>query len=796
MHKKKSILIDFIFFFLLLNLSLIFKLAFKSRTSDINIVLLALIFGWGISKSLISRIKFYSVFLIDILFFVLILYCIFNFQFISNTSIHFPKAWSYASFGILYYLLRWFLNDIKPYSKLFNYVLLIILLSGIFQAIVAAFQHQGYLDVTNDYFSLLGSFVSPNSLGAYLSFVLIISTWFLSHKNTVKKVFYNFILFSSLFISCIILISNSRSSWVALMVCLTVYLLNSKTTKIIFKKTSLIKRIVIVISLGVLFVFIAKHLYDLKPESVKGRLFAAKISLFEVSKKPLYGHGLFSFSGVYNKGKADYFYLKERTWSETKVATYLFNPYNDYILVLVEIGCIGLLIFFCLVFFLLKNTSLNKFSKLGLYLTTNGLVLALFYSASSSILLSMMIMFGAAILSSNYKKDSLFKIPCRFWVNLPILLTSLYFMYFILFRLIYKEDAKRYSPKIVSSTELTNAINSTEDNFSSKYLIGEKLYNSGHKSTGIDLMEIAFKNCYAPKIGRKLAYFYLELGNYKRAKEIFILNNHIEPYRYTPKMDLLYFYKKTNNYKKVLKLSEKIIDFPVKVNSPKVLDCKRRASQNLKFYSNFKNKKSKISGSVSKTKLFKNEKSDESLFYRTYLPPVSKITKRIPTIVFLDSHYYLSKSHSLQIVDSLITTNKIDPISLLYINYRSKNAIQKRQNLKNNSIDNLLNENIIKELAKSLPINDNITLFCDFNTFNYLVDKNKSFITSFNYFILDKEGYLFLKTPDMETKNNYLDESKNTKLQDNRKIKNTKTWHVWNDQFKIIISNNLQIFDN
>jgi len=73
---------------------------------------------------------------------------------------------------------------------------------------------------------------------------------------------------------------------------------------------------------------------------------------------------------------------------------------------------------------------------------------------------------------------------------------------------------------------------------------GKKLYRSGYKEEGIFYLNKGFNITTAPKIGKTLAGYLMQNGNYKRIEEIYKLNIGTEPHRYEPRMDLLNLYLK------------------------------------------------------------------------------------------------------------------------------------------------------------------------------------------------------------------------------------------------------------
>ena len=124
--------------------------------------------------------------------------------------------------------------------------------------------------------------------------------------------------------------------------------------------------------------------------------------------------------------------------------------------------------------------------------------------------------------------------------------------------------------QLLQYNELQSVYHFLENNTTATYFLGFSLDKMGHSKEGLFYMEKGFSKCVAPKIGTALAYKHMDLKNYNRAEEILRFNTGTEPFRYAPKMDLLYFYKKTKNNEEQIKIAKEIMEFPVKIPSKKI----------------------------------------------------------------------------------------------------------------------------------------------------------------------------------------------------------------------------------
>ena len=670
--------LDCLFLVLLFTLPLICMFLFEQSLYDVAAFSTLFLAIWFFLKSFYSKFDLKGLSLFDIGILLLMGYSLLHFNIYSEVTYLYSKLWIYLFYFSMFFMLRWLLSKKNITNFYVHFISLLILSVCLIQSIIGFLQYYEFIEVNNPYFKLLGSFSSPNLLGAYLGLGFNILIWYFFIYKIKRKLFIICGTFCLVYFGFLIILSNSRATWLALIGSMILLYITSKRNIVFLKKLSTAKKIIGGLLLILLLVFGSKFLYSLKSESVEGRALVAKISLQEIVKKPIIGHGLFSFSGEYNKAKAKYFITKERSWNEIKNASYVFTPFNDYILIAYELGAVVLLFLLVLMFFIIKKIKINPESQMGLALVFNICVLALFTSPLNSISLMLVGIFGFALIFRFGKfKISFFNFSLRYkkMLYIFIFIISSIGIYIAGYQIANKNKFNDYYTSHKDSLEremLIKLSKPLQNNGSSDFFLGKSFYELGHKKEGYAHMEKVYKMTSAPKIGKVLAAFYLKDGNYKRAEEIYRFNIAVEPYRYEARMDLLSLLIKSNRYNEVVKLSQEIIDFPIKIPSVKIEGYKKDASRIFKFNSKHVDTITKLKGSVSNSKIINSKLLNKILPYKVYLPPIKNINKKLPVIYANDGYNYIKNGHFPEVLDSLIINDIIEPIAVVFLDPKDK----------------------------------------------------------------------------------------------------------------------------
>lgn len=325
---------------------------------------------------LVKQIKYLSLNKIDIGLCLFLLYIAFHSWKDSVGNFDMIKLYSII---LLYFLIK--VSDFR----IFNIVLYIIIFSAISQIIDG---YLGFEEPWSNMADIRGLFYNTSVFGGFvgIAFIILFGLIFLSINNC----FFYFALIIPVFIQ--ILYSNSRASWISILVCM-LYLLFFN------RKISRSKCVFITFGLIAL-LFIGGYFY--KQSSSNGRLFIWNNTLNLVTSSLMLGKGTNSFEANYMLAQAAYI-KKHPQSSFAKLADNVLHPFNEYLKILLEHGLVGL--FYVLLLLYNIFVSKEKVGKRKCVLISKMILLGLFVFAFFSypflyIQFIMIVVFCLAIISS------------------------------------------------------------------------------------------------------------------------------------------------------------------------------------------------------------------------------------------------------------------------------------------------------------------------------------------------------------------------------------------------------------
>lgn len=237
----------------------------------------------------------------------------------------------------------------------FNYGILIIFvsISVLILTITGYLQYAKLLPVHNAHFEITGPYCNPAiyaGMISLLSSILFTCSMHPGFRQRYKTLF----LFIRIVLLCclpLFIIVASRAAWIALFAALIhpfyVFYLSKKEIKKEIHQycTHLISQIIIL-----LFITTSIYgLYQLKPDSVAGRILIWKITTQMIQDRPLTGFGAEGFTKYYMYYQADY--LKTKGTPQDKyLASNNHLVYNEPLRLIVEYGLVGLLIYLCFIY--------------------------------------------------------------------------------------------------------------------------------------------------------------------------------------------------------------------------------------------------------------------------------------------------------------------------------------------------------------------------------------------------------------------------------------------------------------
>lgn len=534
---------------------------------------------WGICLALLEKNIRFTFNNIDKLIILFICYQIIHLIFLSQSNLFEIGIWIRISFVCMYFFLRIMYSIYK--ENIFKMLAFLLGLKVFIELSVGLLQYIGWVkESKTEFFKVVGTYTSPNFFAYTLVLGLLICVWYIFYNYKTLSLFKKYMAYLYIGLNILLLTgTKSRAALLGFVVCVIIFLV--KTKKITFNKNNLKIKILGAVTL-ILFCFVGgKKLYNYKKESADGRALVAKITLNEIKDKPFLGHGLLYFEKGYNTAKANYFKEAPREWNEVKVADYVLTAMNDYLQITYEVGFIGLLLLL-LIFILpfIKNSN-SDYSILGTLIFSFMAIIALFSSIhrhEGLVIYGILGFFmaqhkiGKEEEKISNKKNLFLKIVLIFLSTVFITIGILrsYAEHFIITNLKKQESISKPSPK---DWEKWTYIFS--NNGLSSFGYGKVMYrNYSMKEEGLKVMAESLLKNSKPKNVRSLAYYYLELEYYEKARELFELNTYTQPFRFEPKMDLIQYYLKIGDENLVCEKAQEVIDFSVKIPSKKITKYK------------------------------------------------------------------------------------------------------------------------------------------------------------------------------------------------------------------------------
>lgn len=232
-------------------------------------------------------------------------------------------------------------------------ILKTVFVTGVLECIYALAQFFKILPTYNRYYAYTGSFDNPAVFAMLLSVCVSIAVFYANNKTISRKgrtIWWTGAAGMLVFIC----FSESRTGFISAIISSSVVLLSA--SDILRKKLLNRKVVFILIPLVVLLLFL---LYRFKADSANGRLLMWRVSMEMIKEHPILGFGPDGFTAHYMEYQAQY--LTENPDSTfILLADNVNNPFNEYLLVLVNFGLVGfslLLILLVLLFKSLKSLS-------------------------------------------------------------------------------------------------------------------------------------------------------------------------------------------------------------------------------------------------------------------------------------------------------------------------------------------------------------------------------------------------------------------------------------------------------
>lgn len=533
---------------------------------------------------------------IDIALFIFVLYILLNRYIIQDQygfSLRFIELIGLCFFYLIIRILS---------IKIYLWLLLAVVLSGIIQVVYGSLQLLGYYASNHAGFKMTGSFLNP---GPYAGFLIaiwpialalflfreLILKQFSSLKNAssilnilAKYAFEYIPLLGVVSIVLILPVTQSRAAWLAFLMSSIILLelryhffKNTLNNTGVLKKVMLIGGTLIIIGIGLFGV------YQLKKGSSDGRLFIWKVSTGIIKESPVFGMGFDSFRTHYMNNQANYFNNHSEA-QEVLVADNTYYAFNEFVQLTVENGIIGFILLIIVLFNIFGITATKENKHLFVVTKINFLAIGIFafFSYPLAILpIKIIIVFLLAITGSldnikiiqyNLKKIYFKPLVIKTLmaaVSVTIILISVKYIN----NISTSYRTWNYALSSYQYRDYENAIETFEEVYPMLKSNGEFLMNYG-KALSISKHENAVKILEQAKLHLNTTIIETALGDahkkqqqYSKAEKAYRQAADMIPTRFYPLYLLAKLYEESGQKNKAIKMAKNILKKDIKVPS-------------------------------------------------------------------------------------------------------------------------------------------------------------------------------------------------------------------------------------
>ncbi|MBN2395663.1 MAG: O-antigen ligase family protein [Candidatus Atribacteria bacterium] len=485
---------------------------------------------------------------------------------------------------LVYFTFRLFFSVYKNNEILEKHLIFFVIIAASIPLIIGTLEYAGIIPLYVT-FEITGGFLNPGVFAIYLATLVpfIFSLVFIRiTKNNTLRIISGIILFM---LVAIIIITRSRSSWIAGFISILYVLLHHPGFRSIFRKfTNTVLKKAIIVSFLVLAVFsVSVVLYKYKKDSADGRLFIWGTCTEIIGEKPIFGHGYDSFTRIFTKQQRTYFEHNPLDIKNGILANDAKFAFNDYLQIMVDTGITGLGLFLCIIFFSFRsNYKIQLWQKSKLLIAAKASIIAILTSAMFSYpmqsVINYMILFVliSYISSMSANVSQLVKVKKHISIALSwvIVLTS---ATVLLYQVLFFRYSNKWKNAFIES-QTFNAQNSISTYreiapFFSTYFpflfnFGSTLYNCGRFDESVEILESARKLNETCDLLINLGECYSKLEQYQKAESCFIDASNIIPHKLIPRYKLFKIYQNTSQPQKAYRQAIEINNMDIKIYTP------------------------------------------------------------------------------------------------------------------------------------------------------------------------------------------------------------------------------------
>lgn len=464
-----------------------------------------------------------------------------------------------------------------------QYILWGIILIGVFESIFTVCQQLHWVESLHRAFDITGTFGNPGPLGMFMSLAITVALGMFQKRVFRDKLLKLGLLFLISLFAYVLVLSDSRAGWVAAMIgCGFIWYKHRGELKL---------RLWMRCVLLVVGIFLAIGGYYYKQDSANGRLLIWRVAANMIADAPITGHGIESFPKEYMYYQARYF--QENPDSKYKIlADNIIYPYNEFILIAVELGIVGLLVALavCLVVFL---SALQKDNIIlgGTFMAF--ITFSIFSYPSQTFLL--WILFPFLLGGIKERKEIVCRLPFKKYIIYGACIICLYFYFHGCYRYyrlsFYMEELYRnLQPEYDSDANRYLCLHK-KDLASIPHLLDLYAQYSCHRfsaSKNVDIQRYTASIIPTSEIWCDIGDLYVSCHQTKEAIESYKMSAEMIPSRITPKYKLAMLYYEMGDMLRFRLVGEDILNMEIKIKSTGVLKMVTEIKQRLQKCSNKK----------------------------------------------------------------------------------------------------------------------------------------------------------------------------------------------------------------
>lgn len=459
--------------------------------------------------------------------------------------------------------------SIRNINKLNYKILYIGILSSCCSlSILGYLQYIHLLPVPNESFKVLGPFYNPSQYAGLLSLFLSIQIAALTIcKKRSSKYITLFIILSTL---PVFIISGSRAAYIALTISILYIFFSKYKSK--FQGLPVFKKYIFITILFVAFIQLCFSFYNMRPDSVKGRMLIWKVSSNMILDAPIGGLGRNGFEANYMNYQSEYFKHSKGSESEKHFAGNVTSAYNEPLRIVIEHGFIGLTLYLLILFMIFFRVKENDICSNAARATVLSYILfGLFSYPNKNYPLQIVAIIALACLS-NRQTGGIYKMQFRTAWRLTLYkLYSALFIFLFIFNIIryhisYTQfQAILQQPTSVSFTKLRTLESILGNDY--LFLLNSCILERNISRADIILIKLnkAILLSSSNTLHQMKGDCLVRLARYKEAEQAYWTAHYMAPIRQLARAKLAHLYFKTHRLKEAKAMASSILNEKVKV---------------------------------------------------------------------------------------------------------------------------------------------------------------------------------------------------------------------------------------